>query len=184
MNIELNVAVDENNLEEVKKLYKEKDPLYSAISLAAQSGYKEILSYLLTLETTPEDRQRGLNDGLFLASQNNLVEIVELLIANGASINNQKRTALHAAAGRGNNEIIIKLLDWGVDVNILEEGDKTIPLCDAIVNKRVETVKLLLEKGADPLIPDVFGVTPKELAFDFGGKEIKQIIRDFLKKSN
>jgi len=180
MNIELNIAASKNNIEEVKKLYKKKDLLNVAIAMTAQNGHKELLEYLLTLETTLEDKELGLNEALFYASQNNYLEIVEFLLANGASFNRKGRTALHAAACWGNNEIIEKLINAGMNVNVLDEDD-SIPLCEAIVNKRVETVKILLEKGSNPLFPDEFGITPKDLALDYGGKEIKKLISIFLK---
>lgn len=178
MNIELNVAASQNRLEDVKQLYKENDVLYVAIAMAAQSGHPGMIEYLLTLETTKEDRDKGLGEGLFYASQNGHLPTVEYLLANGApKVRKRERSALHVAAAMGHNEIVLKLLKAGIKVDVLDP-DRCTPLLGAVGDGRIETVKLLLEKGADPNRADRFGLTPKILALRRNNEEIIALLNN------
>lgn len=175
MNIELNVAASENNPEAMKKLHQAGDPLYIALAMAAQGGHKEALEFLFTLETTPEDQQEGMAEGLFYASQNGHQEIVGLLLEKKAPLKRKGRTALHAAAGQGHHEIVLRLIAAGLKVNV-PDLDKCTPLFEAVANKHPEVVKILLEKGADPLHKNRFGLTPEVLAMENSNDEIKSLI--------
>lgn len=181
MNIAMDNAASGNRLEDVKTLYNENDLLCEAIALASQNGHMETLEYLLTLNTTKEDRDKGLAEGLFYASQNGYLAVVELLLAEKAPLkrpgHGNTRTALHAAAGGGRNAVVVKLIDAGIKVDVLNE-DKCSPLFDAVGSKRVEAVKLLLERGADPDRKGRFGVTPKTLALQTGNEDIIALLND------
>lgn len=87
---------------------------------------------------------------------------VKRLVARGANVNESDFggfTCLHEAALVGNTEIVKFLILQGADVNkqALEAGDSETPLMDAAENKHIETVKVLLENGADPHICNVDG---------------------------
>jgi len=63
-------------------------------------------------------------------------------------------TPLHkAATGKNNEEIILRLLKEGADINARDHSGDT-PLVYALRNQRFEIAKLLLEKGADVNIKD------------------------------
>lgn len=79
------------------------------------------------------------------------VEAVELCLANGARINSihpiYKSTALSAAVGRGNMDVVKYLLGKGAGVNL---GPKKFrPIMNAVYHGNTEMVKLLLEHGVD-----------------------------------
>ena len=57
--------------------------------------------------------------------------------------------ALLAASGKGDNAKVSELLGQGANVNVQNDAGST-PLIEAVYNNHIETVKLLLEKGADP----------------------------------
>ena len=57
--------------------------------------------------------------------------------------------ALLAAANKGDNAKVTELLGQGANVNAQNEAGST-PLIEAVYNNHADTVKLLLEKGADP----------------------------------
>jgi ankyrin repeat protein len=59
-------------------------------------------------------------------------------------------TALHYAANDGKNALVLKLLEYGADVNASNAQWYRSVLSWAANNARVSTVHLLLEHGADP----------------------------------
>lgn len=87
------------------------------------------------------------------------------------------RSALHAAAGQGHYDIVVKLLDAGFMVDTLDV-DGCSPLFDAVGGSCEEIVKLLLENSADPNRKDNFALTPKALARRMGNKEIIKILKN------
>lgn len=195
MSSELSTAASEGDLEKVKKLYKKEDEIFSAMSMAAFKGHLEVLKYLVyqgeesTLEVKYKGRsvldyKRGLGQSLFYASQENHMDLVDFLISKDAHKEDpfNTRTAMHAAATNGNNEIIVKLLDAGMDVDIPDE-DGCTPLSEAVGSKQVETVKLLISKAADPFKDDDHGESSWDMAVDGGNTEIKKIINDSFPES-
>ncbi|MFN3608268.1 MAG: ankyrin repeat domain-containing protein [Hyphomonas sp.] len=79
-------------------------------------------------------------------------------------------TWLHYAAQKGSNEVVKYLLTSGMDVNVRDRSHGTNALCSAADQNRVETVKLLLEKGVvldtsasvrNPLFAAIVGRSPE-----------------------
>eukprot|EP00095_Tigriopus_kingsejongensis_P010190 maker-scaffold105_size367834-snap-gene-2.31 protein:Tk10190 transcript:maker-scaffold105_size367834-snap-gene-2.31-mRNA-1 annotation:"ankyrin repeat protein" len=76
---------------------------------------------------------------------------------------------IHLAAYCGYNDILTLFLDHGVDVdsyNVYSDGYKVTCLHFAIYRNKVSTVKLLMERGADPSLVGVWGST-RGSAIDF-----------------
>lgn len=164
MNIPLNIACDEGDLEKAKSLYVPGDEIYIAMAMAAQKGHLEVLKFILECETDPKDREKGLCQALFIASQNGHLETVAHLLQLGKPIVKKKeRSALHAAASMGHVDITQMLLDAGIAVDFLDE-DGCTPLWEAVTNSRIGTIRLLLERGANPRLEDDFGNSPYSLA--------------------
>lgn len=87
---------------------------------------------------------------LHSAAAGSWVEIVKLLIDNGAPVNARQAedfTPLHSAAQNGALEIIQMLLDAGAEVNP-REGDGKTPLTYALAEDHQEAAALLRAHGA------------------------------------
>ncbi|KAI8945436.1 ankyrin repeat-containing domain protein [Xylaria longipes] len=127
----------------------------NAVTASAFDGTKEILNMLINAKA-------NLNDvagwPLQAAASQGMIEMVELLLQNGAAVNAVSRkfpdgTALQAAVVAGHYEIAKLLLDHGADAN-LGAGPFTNPITAAASCRHSSLVELLLSRGANP---NVFG---------------------------
>jgi ankyrin repeat protein len=75
-------------------------------------------------------------------------------------------TALHFAAREGHADAIRELVAGGADVNLVSGGEKTSPIVEAIINGHLDIAKFLLDRGADPKLANVDGLTPLYAAID------------------
>ena len=69
-------------------------------------------------------------------------------------------TALHFAAREGHIEVARQLVDSGVDIDHLTEGDESSPLLVAVINGNYDLARMLLERGADPNLVSDDGAGP------------------------
>jgi ankyrin repeat protein len=86
---------------------------------------------------------------LIEAAANGYLDVVKLLIKNGADVNLKGEAwygPLHAAAAKGHIEVVKILLENGADVNIFHQNK---PLHNAAMNGHVEVARILLAHGAD-----------------------------------
>jgi len=171
-------AAQYNNVAEIKKHYTGNEVLYDIIATAGAYNNLDVLKYLITLKTSQEDLEYGMTEALFMACQNGHLAIVDFLISRGAHLlpfrDGESRTHLHAAAGRGRKEIVLRLLDAGVPADIRNEDNFT-PLMEAVGNERTEIVELLITHGADPFLKDEYGLSAKKRALRCN-EEIKSFI--------
>lgn len=98
---------------------------------------------------------------------------------------NAGNTALHEAALQGHIEIVELLIENGADVNIKSiEMFGDTPLIDASANGHLDVVKYLLKNGADPTIRNAKGLTAFESVDDeseFDDEEDQKILREIKK---
>jgi ankyrin repeat protein len=69
-------------------------------------------------------------------------------------------TALHYAARDGFADVARALLDAGLNVNVVTEGDRSTPMVVAIINGQYDLALSFLERGADPNLTNEDGVGP------------------------
>ena len=74
-------------------------------------------------------------------------------------------TALHHAAREGHKDAVVALLEGGAAIN-QANADKFTPLVMAIVNGRLDLANDLLERGADPNLATLTGLTPLYATID------------------
>jgi ankyrin repeat protein len=95
-----------------------------------------------------ENKERAIS----AAAVGDVAMLKELLVAGGltSAINEtDDNSVLSAAAFFGQTHAVRFLLKAGFCVNALDDKGMT-PLMNAVLNGKVETVKLLLDEGADP----------------------------------
>ena len=110
------------------------------------------------------------NSALHIAVQGNNLEILDelLKIPNGLGVNTtteEGKSLLHAAADLGLTSIVEKLLEFDVEIDVVDNGEWT-PLCWACWNRRIATVECLLRAGANASIRDSFHRSLLHLAAD------------------
>lgn len=111
------------------------------------------LTDLLTTLVTPQNIESRNTDGhtpLFHAANEGYDDVLKLLLERNANVNARDtlsgRTALCKAVERGHHMIIITLLEHGAEIDT-QIASGTTPL-HRVAGRRLDTVRLLLEKGA------------------------------------
>jgi ankyrin repeat protein len=92
-------------------------------------------------------------------------------------------SALVDAATKGNNEMLKELIDKGIPVNGLDQFGNSA-LQAACYGGKIDAVKLLLEKGANPNIKKADGETPLSLATGQKHTEIVALINEAIAKQS
>jgi ankyrin repeat protein len=163
-------AAQDNRLDVVKLLIaagaevnKARVGGWNPLLIAAVDGHAGVVSVLL--ETAGVDLNAAFTDGedagmtpMFLAAQENRLDVVKLLIAAGVDVNTARAegaTPLHAAAHNGHAGVVSVLLETaGADMNAAStDGELSgiTPLFLAAQNGHEDVVSVLIETpGVDP----------------------------------
>ena len=115
---------------------------------------------------------------LHVASQNGYLEIAQVFIEHGASVDSEVadgQTPLHLASHYGHLEIAQVLIAHGASVDKEEEYEQT-PLCVASRNGHLGIAQVLIEHGAYVDHMDEGGETPLHAASQNGHTEIAQVL--------
>ncbi|CAI6256796.1 unnamed protein product [Periconia digitata] len=173
---------------------------YAPLHLAVIGGHQLTTKALLEAENWHgisteklDSRKNSSQSGaaLALATHNNFVKIVELLVAAGVNVNyqnDQGETALHIAARFGHDECATVLLQgsvsFKVELDLPEKIFAWTPLFIACVDGRKSTAKLLINHGADADRCDIDGYTAKEHAALRGHMEIVEMLAEIPRKAS
>lgn len=141
----------------------------------------EIVKLLLQYGADVNARSNDGATALILAVENENIDIVDLLLEKGADIHfrytNSKYTILHKATIIGNNNIIKLLLDNGSYIEEMDENGLT-PLSIAILLNKIDTVKFLIQNGANVNLKYKKTISLLRLALDKDIKIIKLLIEN------
>ena len=117
------------------------------LHVATQRGYASIVTALIHNGAHIDEYNVFSETPLLIAAD---VEIVSILLENGASVNNtdnEERNALHRAALQGNAAVVSVLLENGASIEALDPAGSTA-LHLAASEGHVDAVSILLQNGA------------------------------------
>jgi hypothetical protein len=134
---------------------------------------------LLQLGADIETREKSGYTPLALAALWGKKDVVEVLIQNGANVNSRDLSGDHPLLfAVGSPDIIRLLLDNGAVAVIDHGGYHKLPALHCAVSQgQIDTVKLLIEYGANIEIRTVDGHTVLELAEEYGHQEVVERLR-------
>ncbi|MFT5396885.1 MAG: ankyrin repeat protein [Gammaproteobacteria bacterium] len=120
--------------------------------LISNGTYEEIAEQLYQVDKININRVIGGMTPIMLAASRGSVEIIDLLLTQGADPNKRgsaERTALQYAVEKNHVETAERLLAYGAEIDAFDNGRLT-PLIMAADRGFTELALTLLEKGADP----------------------------------
>lgn len=156
----------------------------TAIMIATYANDVEMVKVLIAEGADVDIQDNMLNNPFLYAGAEGYMEILKLMIAAGADptiTNRYGGVALIPASEHGYVEVVNELLtNTKTDVNHVNNLGWTALLEAIILNdgseKQQQTIRLLIEHGADVNLADKDGVTPFEHAREKGYKEIEEIL--------
>ncbi|XP_051893671.1 DNA-binding protein RFXANK [Pristis pectinata] len=156
----------------------------SVHQLAAQGDLSQLTSYLQqgsSLLNVPDER--GFTPLMWAAAFGEIA-VVRFLLEMGADpriLAKERESTLSLASIQGYTDIVLLLLEHGVDVNIYDWNGGT-PLLYAVHGNHVRCVEALLAKGADLTMEADSGYSPMDLAVALGFKKVQQVIENHVLK--
>ncbi|KAJ5721536.1 uncharacterized protein N7483_009470 [Penicillium malachiteum] len=180
------------------------NPTKSPVFTACAWGFYGVLQKALSAAFNLDERNDDGDTALAVATSFNHIEIMTLLLENGADANaigskggsleavkllihhgadvtkaikgpiNDKWTPLHLATCREFEDIALLLLEKGASINAKTKSGST-PL-HLTIHGRTAVAQLLLEHGADPKIEDKNGQTPLQKAAANGDEDMLKLL--------
>jgi len=121
--------------------------------------------------------QSRFDSPLIIAINANALECAKLLIAHGADVNQNYSEALHKAVQKHDMKLLTLLIDNGVNVNPGSiRGQRSTPLMTAAYHGYTDTLKKLIDNGADVNARIYNGSTPLKSARSGRKKKAEQIL--------
>ncbi|MCD8433549.1 ankyrin repeat domain-containing protein [Tenacibaculum finnmarkense genomovar ulcerans] len=180
----ITLALCENKRKVINWLVSKKinlnDKENPAILMASANSDTETIKLLIEKGANVNAKHRigktAMNDALY----GNNYEAISLLIDNGYDLKNDGVSFRQAVSNR-QYEAIKLFLDYGVDVNFCKPDMvypyNSTPVHIAAKNDDLDTVKLLVEKGADVTTKDNYGERPFNCAVANKNEEMISFIR-------
>ncbi|WP_456290488.1 ankyrin repeat domain-containing protein [Paenibacillus sp. AK002] len=193
MDRQLIESAEQGNTEQVRQLLQSganidatDDQGRTAVMAATYRNHVDTVDALIQAGADINIRDHQLNNVFLYAGAEGMLDILRLAIDADADVTLTNRfggTALIPASDRGHVEIVRELLTrTSVDVNHINNLNWTALLEAVILGDGSENyqriVKLLLDHGADPELPDGNGVTPLQHARERGYQEIERILME------
>ncbi|KAG6618567.1 uncharacterized protein IUM83_01405 [Phytophthora cinnamomi] len=148
------------------------------VDFLAEAIYEPRDAFVITKKLDINELDKEGSHALYMAAQNESLEVLELLLTSGANVNQEQRdgkTALHAACTWGRIEAARLLLANQANVGS-RDNDGQVPLHCACRNGHEELVRLLLDSGVDLFVADDIGATPIDVARDWQRLDIVDML--------
>ncbi|MFN7097892.1 MAG: ankyrin repeat domain-containing protein, partial [Gammaproteobacteria bacterium] len=140
--------------------------LLKAINNNNKNAVQQLLIENKKILNWPRDKETNIFAPLLSATEKGYLEIIKMLVVNGASLDEKDeygRTALHIAASNNRYDIVKLLLEHGIPLDKKDNFGRTA-LHWAASKDGLKIVKLLLEKNASLNEKDEDGLTALHLA--------------------
>ncbi|WP_211474042.1 ankyrin repeat domain-containing protein [Collimonas humicola] len=155
----------------------------TGLMVAVREDSKKVFNVLLNARGIDLNaRARNGDTALMIAAYKGDVATVKALLDKEAEPNNTGWTALHYAAAIGNDEIVQMLLDASAYIDA-GSPNNTTPIMMAARAGKIQTVKLLLDSGADVTLKNDVGMNAIDLAKKFDHDDIADGLTQRLKKA-
>lgn len=108
-----------------------------------------------------------LNDGLLHAAEAGYLTVIEYLVGCGADINYHNingETALTVAAARGQYQVVLMMLNLGVQINVIDNRRYT-PLLLSVMREHIDLVTTLVIHCGDLALPSSTAESPSRMAY-------------------
>lgn len=161
---------------------------YTPLIQAIRNKDIEMISYLLSLSSVDlnkVDNKKYFFPPLSHAIQLHNIQIMQLLINNGANVNepsandkNPYNTPIMISAWSGKLEEVKLLVENGACINQQDKGNGFTALIKAVINNKIEVVKYLLDHKADPTISSFERKTALDYAYDKNYQELISILKE------
>ncbi|CAC5418977.1 unnamed protein product [Mytilus coruscus] len=159
---------------------------YTALHMAAESGYPTIVDVLLQKlleinkmavvnEDKPVDLYKTVIPPLFASSSKSVVNVFVQHTCNMNILDSHGRNALHYASEKGYLEIVEFLYDIGCKMDVINASGKSV-LHAACRGGNEDTVEFFLKRGCDPNHTDNNGDTPLFVACERSNIEVVKIL--------
>ncbi len=139
----------------------------TALTRASERGDERMTAYLLEMGANPNQKAQATGEtALINATHNNHPKIIDLLIENGAQIDeadNHGKTPLLTSVLTNNTPLAIRFVQAGADINHQNVWGQTALHLSASKNNS-QLSAFLISKGANPNITDKNGQTPLHTA--------------------
>lgn len=153
-----------------------------ALMLAVKEPSLKVAQLLATWpKVKTEVRNENDESALMLAALKGHVALVKLLVENDADVNKPGWTPLHYAATAGNVPIIELLLDNSAYIDA-ESPNGSTPLMMAAMYGTPESVKVLIQAGADLNLKNQLGLTALDFAIRGNRQNAKELIETGLQR--
>lgn len=151
---------------------------------AARTGDLKTLTELYSINSdTVNALNQNQHSPLIIAVYNQQIAVAKYLIDHGADVNYQftQGNALHGAAYKGYKDAAQLLVNYNIDINAKDANGST-PLIYATLFGHNQLAKLLLEKGATPLVKDQTGSSAYDYAQQLSNEELISLYSKHIKK--
>jgi uncharacterized protein len=155
----------------------------TGLMLALREGAAKVFDLLLqTRGIELEARARNGDNALMIAAFKSNKAAVAALLARKVEVNRPGWTALHYAAASGSDDIVRMLLDRNAALDA-RSPNNTTPIMMAVYGGHIQTVKVLLDAGADATLKNDKGMTAIDFAKEAGRADIAEGLTYRLKKA-